>query len=54
MAARRGLAVVASEYPTVFSANSLKRFKAIVMLSCTTDPKKPESEWLVGDRRNAL
>ncbi len=54
MAARRGLTVVASENPAVFSASSLKRFKAIVLLSCTTDPKKPESEWLVGDRRDAL
>lgn len=54
LAAKRGLAVVASEDPAVFSAGSLNRFKAIVLLSCTTDPKKPESEWLVGDRRDAL
>jgi uncharacterized protein len=54
MAARRGLTVVASEDPAVFSSANLKRFKAIVLLSCTTDPKKPESEWLVGDRREAL
>jgi type 1 glutamine amidotransferase len=54
MAVRRRLTVVASEDPAVFSAGSLKRFKAIVLLSCTTDPKKPESEWLVGDRRDAL
>jgi len=54
MAARRGLSVVASEDPKAFSATSLKRFRAIVLLSCTTDPKKPESEWLVGDRRDAL
>ncbi|HET6941295.1 MAG TPA: ThuA domain-containing protein [Sphingomicrobium sp.] len=54
IAARRGLVVVASEDPAVFSTSSLKRFKAIVLLSCTTDPKKPESEWLVGDRRDAL
>ena len=54
LAKRRGLAVVASEDPAVFSADSLKRFRAIVLLSCTTDPKKPESEWLVGDRRAAL
>jgi hypothetical protein len=39
MAARRGLAVIATEDPTVFSATNLKRFKAIVLLSCTTDPK---------------
>src|SRR5215218_561074 len=50
LAKRRGLTVVASEDPTIFSAASLKRFRAIVLLSCTTDPKKAESEWLVGDR----
>jgi type 1 glutamine amidotransferase len=54
IAKRHGLTVVASEDPNVFSAQSLKRFRAIVLLSCTTDPKKPESEWLVGDRRDAL
>jgi type 1 glutamine amidotransferase len=54
MAARRGLTVVASEDPTLFSVSSLKRFRAIVLLSCTTDPKNPASEWLVGDRRDAL
>ena len=53
-AAQRGLRVVASEDPSVFSAASLKRFKAIVLLSCTTDPKNPASEWLVGERRDAL
>src|SRR3954470_2433401 len=54
LAKRRGLTVVASEDPAVFSAASLKRFRAIVLLSCTTDPKNPASEWLVGDRRVAL
>ena len=54
IAKNRGLTVVASEDPTVFSADSLKRFRAIVLLSCTTDPKNPASEWLVGDRRTAL
>jgi type 1 glutamine amidotransferase len=54
IARRRGLAVVASEDPAVFSAPSLGRFRAIVLLSCTTDPKDPASEWLVGDRRTAL
>lgn len=54
IAGRRGLDVVASEDPSVFSTTSLKRFRAIVLLSSTTDPKKPESEWLVGDRRDAL
>jgi type 1 glutamine amidotransferase len=54
IARKRGLAVVASEDPAVFSAPGLRRFRAIVLLSCTTDPKNPASEWLVGDRRNAL
>src|SRR5215210_8887309 len=54
IANRRGLTVVASEDPAVFSTPTLNRFRAIVLLSCTTDPKKPESEWLVGDRRDAL
>jgi uncharacterized protein len=54
IASRRGLSVVASEDPAVFSADNLKRFRAIVLLSCTTDPKNPASEWLVGPRRDAL
>ena len=54
LASKRGLRVVASEDPSVFSTVSLKRFGAIVLLSCTTDPKKPESEWLVSERRDAL
>ena len=54
IAKKRGLAVVASEDPAMFSADRLRRFRAIVLLSCTTDPKNPASEWLVGDRRAAL
>ncbi len=54
IAKRRGLAVVASEDPNIFSDGSLHRFGAIVLLSCTTNPKDPASEWLVGDRRTAL
>jgi hypothetical protein len=41
IARQRGLSVVASEDPAVFSAVSLKRFRAVVLLSCTTDPKDP-------------
>ena len=54
LARKRGLNVVASEDPAVFSADSLKRFRAIVLLSCTTDPKEQGSEWLIGGRRTAL
>lgn len=54
IAKARGLSVVASEDPSVFSADRLRKFSAIVLLSCTTDPKNPASEWLTGDRRTAL
>jgi uncharacterized protein len=54
IARRHGVAFVASEDPLAFSTNSLGRFSAIVLLSTTTDPKNPASEWLVGDRREAL
>jgi type 1 glutamine amidotransferase len=54
IARKRGLSVEASEDPNVFSADTLKRFRAFVLLSCTTDPKNPASEWLTGSRREAL
>jgi len=54
IARSRGLAVVASEDPSIFSENDFGRFRAIVLLSTTTDPRNPESEWLIGDRRTAL
>jgi hypothetical protein len=44
LAARRGVRAVASEDPAVFSSESLKRFRAIVLLNCTTDPKNPGTE----------
>ena len=54
IAKKRGLDVQASEDPSVFSQARLKQFRVIVLLSCTTDPKNPSSEWLVGERRDAL
>lgn len=54
IARQRRITVVASEDPAVFSAEGLKQFRAIVLLSPTTDPKDPKSEWLTGDRRVAL
>jgi hypothetical protein len=54
IARARGFRVVASEDPAVFSNQGPRRFRAIVLLSCTTDPKNPASEWLVRDRRTAL
>lgn len=54
MARRRGLVVVASEDPRVFSEKSLGQFRVIVLLNTTTDLKNPASEWLVGERRSTL
>lgn len=54
LAMGRGIAVQSSEDPAMFRTESLARFDAIVFLSSTTDPKKAESEWLVGSRRDAL
>ena len=52
--ARDGFAVVASEDPDVFADARLARVAAIVLLSATTKPDDPSSEWLVGPRRIAL
>lgn len=55
LVAREGMAVEASESPELFNDPvTLARFDAIVLLNTTTDPNKPESEWLVGGRRAAL
>jgi type 1 glutamine amidotransferase len=49
-----GYTVDVSEDPQVFTKQTLAQYKAIVFVSNTTDPKKPESEWFTGDRRDAL
>jgi type 1 glutamine amidotransferase len=54
MATKSGYGVDATEDPEVFTAEKLKAYKAIVLISTSTDPKKPESEWFVGPRRDAL
>jgi len=54
LAKRERIGVVASEDPNVFSTQSLKGFDAIILLSTSSDPKKPESEWFQGERRDAL
>ena len=55
VATQQGLAADASEDPALFDrAERLARYDAIVLLHTTTDPKRPESEWLVGPRRAAL
>jgi type 1 glutamine amidotransferase len=55
IAAKDGIAVEASEAPALFDdPAALARLDAIVLLSTTTDPKKPESEWFTGKRREVL
>ena len=51
---REKMTVVHSEDPNVFSADGLRNYDAIIFLSTSTDPKKPESEWFQGPRREAL
>lgn len=53
LAAKEGIEVEASESPALFDGD-LSRFDAIVLVSTTTDPKRPESEWFVGARRETL
>ena len=48
------LVPVHSEDPAVFSADGLKGVAAIVLVSTSTDPKNPESEWFRGPRAEAL
>ncbi len=54
IATQMGLGYDATEDPAVFTAERLAAYKAIVFVSTTTDPKKPESEWFTGARREAL
>jgi type 1 glutamine amidotransferase len=54
LAAREKIDIVATEDPHVFSPDGLKDVDAIIFLSTSTDPKKPESEWFQGARREAL
>ena len=53
-ATKAGYVVDTSEDPEVFTAENLARYKALVLVSNSTDPKKPESEWFTGAKRDAL
>lgn len=54
LGARERIAMTASEDPNVFSTAGLRSFDAIIFISTSSDPKKPESEWFQGERRTAL
>ena len=51
---KAGYVIDTSEDPEVFTAENLKKYKALVLVSNSTDPKKPESEWFTGTKRDAL
>ena len=52
--AKGGYTVDTSEDPEVFTAAKLADYKAIVLVSNSTNPKKPESDWFTGSRLEAL
>jgi uncharacterized protein len=54
MGARRGMTVTASEDAGVFDGDGLKNVDVLVLLSNTTNPKDPASEWWTGARGEAL
>ena len=54
LAEKAGYTADATEDPEVFTAEKLAPYQALVLVSNSTDPKKPESEWFTGARRDAL
>src|SRR6187551_3749055 len=50
--AKAGYTVDASEDPNVFTVENLAKYKALVLVSTSTDPNKPETEWFTGERRD--
>ena len=51
---KAGYVIDSSEDPEVFTAENLAKYRALVLVSNSTDPKKPESEWFTGAKRDAL
>jgi hypothetical protein len=51
---KAGYSVDATEDPEVFSAEKLAPYKALILVSTSTDPKNPDSEWFQGAKRDAL
>ena len=54
LGARRGMTMIASEDPNIFSTDGLKGVDAIVLLSNSTKPDDPKTEWFTGARGEAL
>jgi len=54
LGAREKIRIESSDDPNIFNQQALKGFRAIIFLNTTTQRQKPESGWLVGERRAAL
>jgi len=52
--AKAGYEVDTSDDPEVFTNEKLAQYKAIVLVSNSTNPKNPESEWFTGAKLEAL
>ncbi len=51
---RYGMTVIASKDPALFDGDQIQEFDAIVLLSNSSQPDDPASEWWVGARRDSL
>ena len=51
---KAGYVIDTSENPEVFTTENLAKYQALVLVSNSTDPKKPESEWFAGAKRDVL
>lgn len=54
MAAREAIVLTESADPAVFDGDALARSDVLILLSTTTDRRRPETEWFTGARREAL
>ena len=54
LAEQEGWQVTATEDPAVFTADTLRPYAIIVLVSTTTKKEDPASEWFAGERREAL
>lgn len=54
LAERDGIDLSQSADPSLFDSDALDKVDVLILLSTTTDRKKPESEWFTGARRGAL
>jgi type 1 glutamine amidotransferase len=50
----RGYVVDESADPEIFTADKLAPYQALVLVSTSTNPKDPQSEWFQGAKREAL